>query len=452
MKKYLFMVMMAAVTLSFNGCKDGPSGNGGGDNEGQGGGGEINKEAITEQLSPEETKEHLMKIANGLVGKFNTNDQKAALQLMDGMIEKYETYDWEPIGNYFETRYQDLFAAPRYMRAVLKGESPVPAMNHAYTFSFEGERVIWEADDANRTWKYKGESSDNSIILRAKDKSGTMCEAKFWGTGATKTYEVTWIENGENHTATGIIPENVHFTLTQGSKLIASADLKQDMQRNNHATFHIDAKVVNLRWTTDLDIRTSNGSFGFAFYYGEEKLLSALANLPKYKLLPKDNSTDVESYENWIEQYEEHYDELIREIGSADAIVDIFGMAQCKINITNGGQTYADISNLDKGDVPTYTQQGAQQYCDVINAAQTNGIYFNSETKQADVRMMVTEHYGDYEPEPVLYFPSDGTSYSFEQYFNRAPFTDLQQSVETLANNYIKISSWLTNNVGEIHF
>lgn len=53
MKKYLFMAMMAAVALSFNGCKDGPSGNGGGDNEGQGGGDEINKEAITEQLSPE---------------------------------------------------------------------------------------------------------------------------------------------------------------------------------------------------------------------------------------------------------------------------------------------------------------------------------------------------------------------------------------------------------------
>ena len=450
MKKYLFMAMMAAVALSFNGCKDGPSNNGGKDKEE--GGGEINKEAITEQLSPEATKEHLMKIANGLIGKFNTNDQKAALQLMDGMIEKYEDYNWEPFEDYFETRYEDLFAAPRYMRAVLRGESPVPAMNHAYTFSFAGESMVWEADDANRTWVNKGKSSDNSIILRAKDKSGTMCEAKVWSEGTTKTYEVTWIENGENHTATGIIPEKVHFTLTQGSKLIASADLKQDMQRNNHATFNIEAKVVNLRWTTDLDIRSTNGSFGVAFYYGEEKIMSALANLPKYKLIGKDNSTSADSYEDWIEQYEDQYDNLLREIGSADAIVDIFGMAQCKINITNGGQAYGDISNLDKGGVPTYTQQGAQQYCDIINAAQTNGIYFNSETKQADVRMMVTQHYGDYEPEPVLYFPSDGTSYEFEQYFDRAPFTDLQQSVENLINSYIRISTWLTQNAGEIHF
>jgi hypothetical protein len=127
-------------------------------------------------------------------------------------------------------------------------------------------------------------------------------------------------------------------------------------------------------------------------------------------------------------------------------------MAQCKINILNGGQAYGDISNLDKQGVPTYTQQGAQQYCDIINAAQTNGIYFNSATKQADIRMMVTEHYGDYEPEPVLYFPSDGTSYEFEQYFDRAPFTDLQQSVENLINSYIRISTWLTQNAGEIHF
>ena len=451
MKKYLFMAMMAAVVMGFNGCKDGPAGNGGGNDE-ERGGGDINKEAITEQLSPEQTKEHLMKIANGLIGKFNTNDQKAALQLMDGMIEKYEDYNWEPIGNYFETRYEDLFAAPRYMRAVLRGESPVPAMSHAYTFSFEGERVIWEADDAQRTWVNKGKSSDNSIILRAKDKSGTMCEAKFWGSGSTKTYEVTWQENGENHTATGIIPENVHFTLTQGSKLIASADLKQDMQRNNHATFHIDAKVVNLRWTTDLDIRTTNGSFGFAFYYGEEKLLSALANLPKYKLIGKDNSTDVESYENWIEQYEDQYDDLLRQIGGADAVVDIFGMAQGKINITNGGQAYADICRLDDNRVPDYTQDGAQQYCNVINNAQSNGIYFNSDIKQADVRMVVINDYDSYSPEPVLYFPIDGTSYAFEEYFDRAPFTDLQQSVENLINSYIRISTWLTQNAGEIHF
>lgn len=450
MKKYLFMAMMAAVVMGFNGCKDGPSNNGGKDKEE--GGGEINKEAITEQLSPEETKEHLMKIANGLVGKFNTQDQKAALELMDGMIEKYETYDWEPFEDYFETTYDELFAAPRYVRAVLRGESPVPAMNHAYTFSFAGESMVWEADDANRTWVNRGPASDNSIILRAKDKSGTMCEAKVWGSGATKTYEVTWDEDGETYTATGIVPEMVHFTLTQGSKQIVSADLKQDMQRNDHATFNVEAKVVNLRWTVDMNIHTHNGSVGFAFYYGNESLLSALINLPYYELIDKDYSTHIDSYQNWVEEYADRYDYLIRQIGDADAVVDIFGMAQGKINITNGGQAYGDISNLDRQGVPTYTQQGAQQYCDIINAAQTNGIYFNSETKQADVRMMVTEQYGDYAPEPVLYFPSDGTSYSFEQYFNRKPFTDLQQSVENLANNYIKISSWLTNNVGEIHF
>ena len=451
MKKYLFMALMAAVTFSFNGCKDGPAGNGG-ENDKEGGSGEIEKEAITEQLSPEGTKEHLMKIANGLVGKFNTNDQKAALELMDGMIEKYETYDWEPFEDYFETTYDELFAGPRYVRAVLKGESPVPAMNHAYTFSFAGESMVWEADDQNRTWVNVGPASDNSIILRAKDKNGTMCEAKIWGTGSTKTYEVTWDEDGESYTAKGIVPEMVHFTLTQGSKQIVSADLKQDMQRNDHATFNVEAKVVNLRWTVDMNIHSTYGSVGFAFYYGNESLLSALINLPSYQLIPKDNSTNIDSYQNWVEEYADQYDYLISQIGNADAIVDIFGMAQGKINITNGGQAYATVRDLDRQGVPTYTEQGAQQYCDAINNAQTNGIYFNSDIKQADVRMMVMEQYGEYSPEPVLYFPIDGTSYSFEQYFNRKPFTDLQQSIETLANNYIKISSWLTNNVGEIHF
>jgi len=143
---------------------------------------------------------------------------------------------------------------------------------------------------------------------------------------------------------------------------------------------------------------------------------------------------------------------LIREIGGADAVVDIFGMAQGKINITNGGQAYTDICRLDENRVPDYTQDGAQQYCDAINNAQTNGIYFNSDTKQADVRMIALSDEYSYWPEPVLYFPIDGTSYAFEEYFDRKPFTELQQSVENLINSYIRISTWLTQNAGEIHF
>ena len=449
MKKHFFLIAaLAAVLVAFTGCKDDVNSNGadGPDNGGKSG----------KVLSPEETKQEMMNIANGLIGKFHTEDQKAAVELADGMYEKYENYDFEGIGNYFETRYDELFRLPKYVCAVAEGGNPVPAMNHAYTFSFAGESVIWEADEANRTWKNMGPASDNSIIMRAKDKNGTMCEAKFWGEGAEKTYSYTWTEGGESHTATGVLPAIVHFTLKQGSTLIMSADLQQDLQKNNHATFNLAASVVNLRWTTDINIRSTNASLGFAFYYGSESLLSALINLPSYKLIDKQDS---QSYEDWIEQYEERYEELIRQIGGADAVIDINGKAQIKAVVSNAGQAYNSIMNMQNQGVDPESQQGAEQYCNIINNAQSNGVYIGNAT-QAEVRVIAMSetdsYYGEsyYWPEPVLYFSADGTTYAFEQYFeqNRQPFTDLKNSAENLVNAYIHLSSWLSQEVGDIDF
>ena len=428
--------------MGFNGCKDGPSGNGSGDGDGEGG------TPTGKVLSPEETKETMKGIADNLIGKFNTEDQKAALELMDDMIYKYENYDFSPIGNYYENRYEDLFAGPRYMCAVLKGASPVPAMNHSYTFSFSDESVIWEADDANRTWVKKGPSPDNSLIMRAKDQSGTMCEAKFWGEGATKTYTQSWEEDYETHTITAIVPETIRFSFKHGNDVLASAKLKQDINENDHVTLNAEASVCNLRWTMDMDIRLTNGSVGYAFYYGNESLVSALINLPSYKLTAKGSN---QSYEEWVEQYAENYDALIRQIGNANAVLDINGRVQGKVNVNNVGQSYSSIMNM-MNQINPETQEGATQYCNTINQAQSNGLYIDN-AKQAEVRLIVAND-GDYyyRPEPVLYFTSDKTSYSFEQYFNRPPFTELQQSLENLVNSYIHLSTWLSSEVRDVEF
>ena len=548
------MAMMAAVLVGFNGCKDGPANNNDSEKENST---TTDKEPVTTQLTPEQTKERLMNIANGLIGKFNTNDQKAAIQLADGMYDKYQNYSFEVFEDEYEDRYDELFRVPQYMSGVMRGNARMANNNRAYTFSFEGESVIWEADDANRTWRNKGKSSDNSVILRAKDKNGTMCEAKFWGEGTTKTYQYSWeethweypriymtsdiyggygygyydgayrdfqystyygwyyeneygnrvyvsaadissfdvydsdynyyynydaatgryyrndYENGYEvsdgmRTATGILPEKVHFTLKQGNTLIMQCDLRQEMVKNDHATFNIEAKVVNLRWTSDVNINSTNGSAAFAFYYDNDALFSAVAHLPSYKLIGK---ADSQSYEDWIQQYEDNYDDLLKKLGSADAAVDIHGLAQAKVNVSDGSVAYRDFVKLDEMTwEESRTQQGAQKYCDAINGNQTNGIYYNSEIKQAEVRMIVTsyeswrsiydsygnwvrdETYTAYEPKAVLFFPVDNTTYSFEEYFDRKPFTDLQYSLEDLVNAYIHLSQFLYDEVGEIEF
>ena len=548
-KRFFSFAAIAAMLFGLNACDPARQNNSDDDDNG--------KESVTGQLTPEQTKEKLMSIATGITDKFNTNDQKEAIQLFDGLYGKYKDYSFEPFEDHYENRYDELFRMPQYMRGVLNGATRAVS-DRAYTFSFEGESAIWEADDINRKWVYKGKAADNSVILRAKDKNGVMCEAKAWGEGQTNAYSYTWEEfhweypyiyldssnirygsadgyyngdyryfsyengswyyydngyhyvsfssiypyldwiyvedynyysynyydpstgrfyrydydNGQKisdgqRTATGILPAKIYFTFKHGNDELIRMELTQDMQKNDHAYFTVYARIVNLHWDADFRINSTNGSFAVAFYYGEESLISAIAHLPSYKLIDKQ---DNQSYEDWIEQYEDRYDELLRQIGSADAMVDINGKAQGKVNVEKAGYVYRDIKNLDKQGVEIDTQSGAQQYCEIINEGQTNGIYFNSDTKQADVRMQVyseerwryyydeyydtyrEEQYTAYGIEPVLYFPSDRTTYAFEQYFDRKPFTNLQYTIEDLANAYIRLSQYLYDEVGTVEF
>ena len=164
----------------------------------------------------------------------------------------------------------------------------------------------------------------------------------------------------------------------------------------------------------------------------------------------RDAKESYQDYEDWINQYSSQYEYLISQIGSADAIVDVLRSVQVKVNVNNFGTAYEQFKQLDY-----YSGVAREQaLCNLINDNQTNGVYYNSETKQAEVQMtMSQDYYGDYYAEPVLYFMQDGSTYAFEQYFDNAFYSELMQMVEDLANAYIKISDLLYNAVGgEVHF
>lgn len=508
-------------------------------------------------LSPEQSKERLMYVANLVTGKFNTADQKAAIQLADGLYDKYQNYNMDAFADQYEHRYDALFAMQKYAKAVMTGEAAPTSMDQTYVFGFDGESAIFEANERTHAWEYKGKASDNSLILRCTDANGTQCEAKMWGEGATHRFEYTWEKthwvtpkiytdgssitevygggyyNGEWHTfymddrgnwyyydwyndrtvyvsmsdiehiygydsyydyyeydmekqqwfrydyaneyevsdgmRTAIVdlPEKIFFTLKQGNNEIIRVEFRQEMQKNDHAYFSINARVANLSWTADAKINSTNGSGAYAFKYGNETLLSVAVQLPSYKLIDK---ADSQSYEEWLEQYEDRYDELLRQIGSADAIVDIYGWIQLKANIDNFSYLYRDIKKLDDGGYYTRSREDAQKLVESINAHVKTGMYYGSDIQQASVIAQlardtyyggywdevrdtwVDQEYEEYFAEGVLYFPEDGTTYAFDQYFNRKPFTDLQYTLEDLANKYIRLSQYLYDEVGEVSF
>ena len=420
-------------------------------------------------LTAEQSKNKLMGIAQMMAAKFNPSDQKAALDLADQMADKYERYSWNDMENYFEDTYAPIYQMPRYVARVAKGTESVSGfMAYDYVFSFSKDKAIFEADDRNATWKYVGKPTENCVILRCSDNNGNLIEAKCWPEGATKTvsYDYEVVDNATDRKiqkhVQGELPEKICFSLKQGSTEHIHMEITQNIDFDvcNKIYFDLNARISNLRWTTTVNINPTSGSMAQAFYYGDEKLLSAAVNLPSYQLIAK---TDRQSYEDWIKQYDDQYDDLIGKIGSADAVVDIMGWVQVKANVSDWGYLY---SQGKKYHYASSYREDAQNLCNLINNNFSNGIYYGSDIKQAEVRAQVarrteseydyysgtTREYTEFYPEGVLYFPQDQTTYAFEEYFVRKPFTDILETAENIANKYIRVSQLLNENVGEVHF
>lgn len=443
-----------------------------------------------EALTPEQAKDKLMAIARQMINTFQTNDQRDFIELADACFTKYKDYSWEEFADYFESKYEDVviernnpyyppysggyyYASARpnpvapYMdmmcRVARVAEGKAAPTNTSYIFSFEQDNFIFEADDRNRKWNYLGKSSDNSAVIRFKDAQGRACELKAWREGSSKTYSYTWNDNGTQRTLGLVWPAKVFVTLTCAGQQRAKFALTQELQKNDHAYISFDVELVNVAWNIDIKINSTHGSAAFSMKYGNQPYLSAAINLPLYELIGK---RDDQSYDDWISQYEEHYDELAKKIGEADGIVDVLGQMQIKVHTDNVGYAYRDFMNWDSRynsynygyyydynyNYNSNSRERARAFCLCFNDNIKNGIYFNSDVKQAEVRLqtMYDEAYDKYEPEGVLYFPADQTTYGFEEYFDRKPFTDLQDMVEDLINKYVGLSQNLYEEVGYV--
>lgn len=62
-------------------------------------------------LSPDEQKDFLVEVGEQLIGTFNPNDQRKAVELADDLYQKYESYDWGAIEEEFEEVFEDIYSS-----------------------------------------------------------------------------------------------------------------------------------------------------------------------------------------------------------------------------------------------------------------------------------------------------------------------------------------------------
>jgi len=465
MKKHIIFLFAAVFVagMSFYGCNDKNAPDNGGGNGNNG-----NNDGPKELLSPEDAKEYLANEGKKMMEIFKAEDQRETAELAEGLYDKFETYDWASIGEEFANQYDQVFG-PNHMPACVvpmaqilrysvrtaTGATAPTGMN--YVWSFAQDNFIYECNDQTKTWVNKGKSPDNSAIVRFTDKNGVTCEARCWGEGAEKTYTYTWYDEYQKtyNTLGGVLPASVHFYIKQGNNEIVRVDLSQQFQKNDHAIFGINAKFAFVSWTTDLNVQTRQASGAFAFSYADKKICSAAFNLPNIDLSPVAKNEN-QNYEEWAESFVNKYGDLLNKIGAADGMVDLFGEVQIRVNTKNFTKAYKDWMAWEENANGRLdgSQAATQQFCDLFNNNSDNGIYFASDIKQGEVRVQphLSESGRDYEPEGVVYFPQDGTSYAFEQYFNRKPFTDFVQMAQDVANNFLRLSDDLSSQTGELTF
>ena len=442
---------------------------------------------VNYQMGASESKEHLRSIGENLIKVFNANNQKAFANLADNLFNKYQNYDFESFEDSYEDQYYGLFVMPMYAACMTTGR-PLPATADIYRFGFDQNSVIWEADETNQTWINKGKASDNSVQLRFKDKSGQQCVVKAWGEGDTKEY--TFDVEGDKFIAK--LPNIINCTFTQGNNVIMKMKIEQEMAKNNYARFNVYCGVSDLGFTFAANITSNSISGNFAIAYGSTKIISGSLNLPSVRLIDK---YDSQSWEDWFEEYEDQYNELLSAIGRGEALVDVWGELQVKVNVKSIGSVWSDLkpiydqmNDYDWRDYektyycsnyrwsytynawwlePCYNRNLVSQAVAIINNGLSDAnIYYNSNYKQGGVKFEVVaetdkfycwydnhvvEEYTYYDGKPVLSF-HDGTTYDIEDYFDNRSFSNLIDMAETLVNQYIRLSKTLYDEVGTVEF
>ncbi len=444
----------------------------------------------------DEQKDYLFEVGKQVVETFNANDQKEAVEFAEGVYRRYENFDWEQINDDFydeftNGRYKAIFSMPRRVASIAAGQGVPSSEDASYLFSLAGEGTTFTFNDATKTIDIK-RNTTGEVIANFNDENGTPCQLRIWGEGNETEYSYTykkykWVcdeydchdEFIGNMTIAAKVPATLKMTLKQGDKEIIGFTMSLDTKKNDHINLSYDITVVNMKVAFDAKVNSTNAAVAFSYTYGTTPLLAASANLPKYALIDKQDS---QSWEEWIQLYEERYESLLGQIGAGEAKVDILGKVQVKATVNDFASLYDDYTAWDKkygnysyGDYertytynngygtetgyyyawwerPDCTLEAQDAYCKLYNDHCNAAVYYGNDTEQAKLKLQPCSRdgveylnnsdavsYTYYDTECVFYFPKDDTSYSFEDYFTSSKFKLLIDMVEDLVNSYIDL-------------
>lgn len=408
-----------------------------------------NVSGTMEQLTPSESKKFLEQTGNDFLGYFKAADQQDVIKLAAFCSEEYGDLEMprefeieETVNEADPMRMIRAFAATAQGHATRAGSYSI---QYSYMLDFDKFKGIYKPG-GNRWTKFQ--DSDH-IIFQFVDANGQNCELKAElgkdnSTGSisyTDEYYDYWYdeETVEEYVYNFRIPKTINITLTQNGKTLASSKVDSKLDVKGHEiNVTANVNVANIAASVKVDGKDTKVTQSSSLSVGGTNLVSTTATV---------NGNHLCDYDYYVNNEDDARDMLAGLLDSGTATVSVLDKVRIDAKATYSTALYNALNTY-------YDNYEFSSQADAIKAV-TNALatlnnnvealvrYNNKETVQARLFWDYDlDEYGynywEYYITPLLKFDSDGTTYSFEEYFERG-FTSVEDTWEDLVSSYEKV-------------
>ena len=445
MKKLIYLLAIifavSSTTLVTSCGGDDPTentGTGGGGNGSENGGGSGNDPVVT--LTPTQQKKKLEDTTISFLQEFDAANFEEVVGLAAYLGEEYSDYDYDAVEEWAETCFEGLFGFVRSWDE----EDRYSGWTDHYTYNeynmlfkmtaFKGSFVA-----KNGRWK---RSDANYLSFTAKDEDGVDCVLKLTTSGKEKKvyvgaeedwdwlgsdagydnyyYEIDIINNYIN------VPSVITITLERGGSKLAELVVNTDLSSMRGEEFDLSKDRYNVSATFSFNgyslvtdrIKYAPEGDGTELSYTIKHNKKNLLNITFSSELDVENDGFYGADNNVI-------------------AVNLMDAVQFKGSCSDANRMLSLMDAADDCD----DESDFKEYVRKMNNLIDFGLYYDKKNvKYASVELeafVYNDYWGkEWYCTPVIVFEEDGTSYSFEEFFDEKGFRTLIRTLERMMEDY----------------
>lgn len=405
-------------------------------------------------MTSAEQKERLEAVALEVADLIPASDFTQIESLGRYMNDTYiEDYDWDNVEDWAD----DIFEA-------LKGSvvsTTTEREDWGWTYIYRNYKAIVAASNftghftaQNGKWK---QSSANDLQFIFTDRAGANCVLKLETSGSTKNVYVgdiedwvddyyddsknEWTDYYDRTQLTISVPEHIVVTLTQGGSTVVKATVDIDLKNITNNEFNFATNSMTVSGKVELNNGYVFHASQVAYTANSKASVSCSISKNGTSLVSMSVAADVSDIPNCnlsaFTYDPEDFDWDDANGKNALLKVDVLGKVQIQGTLTD---VRSFANNLEDAEDNEENENKFKQYIDKANSlADVNVFYDNSSTKQATFTLEPFEesdyYYRYWSVEPTIHF-YDGSSYSFDVFFNEKDFKKVINTYKRLGENY----------------